>query len=789
MAGYKKLRYEDLVLNFDFIPHFDTTLEIMPYKDLIGQDRANCAIQNGIAIKMKGYNIFAAGDCGTGKKSIVFKKVMEYAAHEDAPEDWCYVYNFKDYSKPLALNLKAGTSEDFKSDMESLVQDLFEDVQRFFNDEEYESERNRIIEHYQGEQQKAFDRLYKEAKENGFNVKNTEGGFAFIPVTDGEEMSEKKYNELPDEDKDNINTKVSSLKLTALDVIRKSRLIKKDLKFELKKLDDRTALSLIEDKLYKIRENYGYNEKIINYLDDFEKDIIENIDAFMEDDENGRCDEFFLKRYSVNIMVCNKDKSTSPVIFEENPEYHNLIGIIEYENSQGSLVTDFTMIKPGSLHKANGGYLIIDGMQLISSGFGWDALIKSLKTGKIFIENLKNQYDIIPISTINPEAIPLNTKVIILGSPIMYNLMYNYDEDFRELFKIKADFDSTIKSSRENVIKILGFISSYCEENSLLHLDRDAVIDVLRYSLRRADSKKYFTLVFSDIADILNRSSVFALNNGNNWIDKDTVNGVVKINEKMHDIYKEKMLDMYSDGKYIINLKGYKIGEINGLSVMEYGDFAFGKQNRITVTSYPGGEGVINIERETRMSGNIHSKGILILSGYLNERFGQDIPLAFNANICFEQMYGEIDGDSASCAELIALMSSLADVPLLQSIAVTGSINQKGEIQPVGGINEKIEGFYDLCSASGFDGSHGVIIPESNADDLVLKDEVIDAVKKRLFSIYTVSTIDECFEILCRSDKNLSASELINDRIFKKLDRYKDFNKKNTHRKNKQQKV
>ena len=787
MAGYKKLKYEDLMLNFDFIPNFDTTLEIMPYKELIGQDRASYAIQNGITIKMKGYNIFVSGENGTGKKSTVYKKVMEYAANDDTPEDWCYVYNFKDFSKPLALNLKAGTAYDFKYDLEGLVQDLFEDVPRFFNDEEYENERNKIIEFYQGEQQKAFDKLYKEAKENGFNVKSTEGGFAFIPVLDGEEMSEKKYNELPEEDKDNINTKVAGLKLTALDVIRKSRLIKKDLKYDLKKLDDKTALSLVEDRLYKIRENYGYNEKIIDYLNDFKKDIIENIDVFMEDDDNAKIEDVFFKRYSVNIMVCNKDKSGSPVIFEEDPEYHNLIGIVEYENSQGSLVTDFTMIKPGSLHKANGGYLIIDGMLLLTSGFGWEALKKSLKTESICIENLKNQYDIIPISTINPESIPLKTKIIILGSPVLYSLLYNYDEDFRELFKIKADFDSTMKNNRESVIKILGFISSYCEDNQLLHLDREAVIDILKYSLRLADSRKYFTLVFSKISDLLNQSSVYAIKNGNSLIDKNIIENIVKINEKMHDIYREKVLDMYSEGKYIVNLKGYKIGEINGLSVIDYGDFAFGKQNRITVTTHLGGDGVINIERETSMSGNIHSKGILILSGFLKERFGQVVPLAFNANICFEQMYGEIDGDSASAAELIALMSSLADVPISQSIAVTGSVNQKGEIQPVGGINEKIEGYYDICSVYGLDGSHGVIIPETNVDDMVLKDDVIEAVKKRLFSIYTVKTIDECFEILCETDTNHNAPELIKDKIFKKLDRYKNSTVKNREKKNRQQ--
>jgi lon-related putative ATP-dependent protease len=764
---------KELEINFEFMPLFDNTQEISEYKDIIGQDRAVEAIELGLKISKPGYNIYIAGDNGTGKKNYVLKKIRDYSASSSPANDWCYVYNFKDDYKPVALWFNNGEVEDFQREIDSMIDNLFVEVPKFFSSDNYEKDRNEIIDRYQKEILRLADKLYEESKEKGFIVKSTAEGFAFIPIVDDKEMSERQYNELDNEQKEKINTNVSSLKLLALEILRQTKLMRKGMSEELAMLDERISLLLLSDKIKLLKEKYIYNLKIVEYLKDLQEDIIENIEAFMEHDESDeRYDEGFYKRYSVNIMVCNSNTIGAPVVFEELPEYHNLLGIIEYENKQGSMVTDFTMIKPGSLHKANGGYLIIDALQLLTSYHGWEALKRCIKNSCIFIENLKNQFDIIPIAGLKPEEIPLYVKIVIIGSEYIYHVLYNYDEDFKELFKIKADFNSEIKNINGNAMKILGFISGYCNDNKILPISRDGIVEILRYSSRLTESKKYFTGTFTKITDIIEQANIIAREDNNEYIEKRHVDNVVKSINKRHGMYKEKILEMYREGKYIVDIKNLKVGEINGLSVIDLGDCVFGKQNRITVTTYSGKNGIVNIERESKMSGNIHSKGILILSGYIGENLGQSTPLSFNANICFEQLYGEIDGDSASAAELIALMSSLSGIPIKQSIAVTGSINQKGEIQPVGGINEKIEGFFDICSLYGIDGTQGVIIPYTNIDDLVLKDEVIDAVDKKLFHIYAVKRINECFEILCEENiRNAKEDilETIKDSINSKL--------------------
>lgn len=778
MGEYKKLTPKDLRLDFELLPAFDTTSEISPFKDVIGQQRAVDAIDLGLLMDKSGYNIYVSGKNGCGKKSYVIKKVSEYAKKLETPCDWCYVYNFKDSNKPSVLWLKTGTAEDFKNDIETFINSLFEDVPEYFSDESYEKERNIIIENYQKEILKYVERLYEESKKKGFNVKNTNDGFAFIPLIDGkDEMTEKQYNELPEEDKNSINEKAAYLKLIALDVIRKTKYLKKEMNDKIKDLDNRISLTIVERKINELIEKYSYNSRIVEYLKDMQDDVIENIDAFMDYDEyDEKFDENFFKKYFVNIMVSNKEGEGAPVIYEAIPEYHNLIGIIEYENKQGTLVTDFTMIKPGSLHRANGGFIIIDALQLITSYQGWDALKRCIKSKKIFIENLKNQFDIIPLATLEPEEIPLKIKVILLGNPLIYYILFNYDDDFKEMFKIKADFEEEIRKDEGTVLKLLGFISSYCEENGIIPITRDGIVEIMKYSSRLAENRNYFTASFDKIVDVIDLAAIEANKRADNKIDRCHIRNAVSAIEKRHSILKDRIIEMYKEGKYIVTLSGYKVGEINALSVIDYGDFVFGKQNRITVTTFAGKDGVINIERETQMSGNIHNKGIMILSGYIGETFGQNMPVSFNANICFEQLYGEIDGDSASTAELLALMSSLGDIPIKQSIAVTGSINQKGEIQPVGGINEKIEGYFDICSVYGLDGSHGVIIPFSNIDELVLKDEVIDAVEKNKFHIYAVKNIDECMEILMdeRLKGNGKAMDIVKSRIANKMEKYKN---------------
>ncbi|EYE88357.1 hypothetical protein Q428_08135 [Fervidicella metallireducens AeB] len=781
MSHIMELKAEDLEIKFDILPNFENTSEIAPFKEMIGQDRAMEAIELGLAIDSYGYNIFVSGKSGTGKKSYIMGKLKEYAAKMNTPEDWCYVYNFKDANKPIALRLNPGTAEEFKNDIEMLVESLFEDVPKYFAGDKYERERSDVIDRYQKELLDSVEVLYDEAKKKGFNVKSTNDGFAFIPLKDDEEMTEKDYNELSSEEKEEINSRVSELKILALEVIRKTKLIKKDMNKKLDDMDKGLAGYVINRKIKKLKDKYSYNSKISEYIDDFKMDLIENIEAFMDYEEpEERYDENFYKRYSVNILINNKELTGAPVVYEDTPEYHKLIGIIEYENKQGTLVTDFTMIQPGSLHRANGGFIVIDVMQLLLSYQGWEALKKCLKCKKIFIENLKNQFDIIPLVALKPEEIPLTVKIVLLGSPELYYLLYEHDDEFKELFKIKADFENDFKNDNNVIMKTLGFVSNYCTENSINHITRDGFIEILKYSLRLAENKNYFTANMDKIVDIINQANCFSKNNGESVIDKRHIKASLIALNKRHSLYRDYMLNMYKEGKYLVNVSGYRIGEINALSVIDYGDFVFGKQNRITAVTYAGKEGVVNIERETNMSGNIHDKGVMILSGYMYENYAQSSPIAFNASICFEQLYGGIDGDSASAAELIALMSSLGDIEIKQSIAVTGSINQRGEIQPVGGINEKVEGFYDICKIYGLDGTHGVIIPYSNRDELIIKDEIIDAVRNGKFHIYTVERIEDCFEILCNPNLMKASKkdimEIINEKINQKLEKYKGGN-------------
>lgn len=783
MASFKELTPMDLKIDFDFLPNFESTVEILPFEDIIGQERAVEAIDLGLLMNKPGYNIFVCGNSGTGKKSYVLKRIKEFTKDMDAPKDWCYVYNFIDNQRPIAISLKAGTAEEFRNDIENFINGLFECVPKRFSESEYEEERNNIIDKYQKEILRLADKLYDESRERDFNVKNTGEGFAFIPLKDGEEMTEQQYSEIPDEEKEAINDRVTVLKSIALEIVRKTKQLKKEMAEKLKELDDKVSISIIEDDLNAMRARYGYSEKVLDYINNLQRDIVENIDAFMDDEEqDDKFDENFYKRYLINVMVSNEGSDGTPIIYEDTPEYHNLIGIIEYENKLGTMVTDFTMIKPGSLHRANGGYIVIDAVQLLTSYQGWNALKKALKGKKISIDNLKNQFDIIPLVTLKPEEIPLEVKVILLGSPYVYYVLYNYDDDFKELFKVKAEFENEIKNSNGTIMKFLGFISSYCSENDILPLSKDGVENLLRYSLRTAESQKYFTASMDRITDIIEQAQSIAFSKGSSLIKSEHIDASIEALARRHGNYRDRVLDMYRDGKYLAKLDGYEIGEINALSVIDFGDFSFGKQNKVTVTTYAGSEGVVNIEREANMSGNIHSKGVMILAGYIGETFGQTMPLSFNARICFEQLYGGIEGDSASAAELVCLMSSLSSIPIKQSIAMTGSVNQRGEIQPVGGINEKIEGYFDICKVFGLTGEQGVIIPHSNFDELVLKKEIIEAVEKKKFHIYTVQNIEDCLEILCDKSGVTSKKtimENMKDNITGKLIKYKNaFNEK-----------
>lgn len=773
MKNKYELEASCLEEQYDYLPDFENTFEINGYDELIGQERAEEALRYGLEMKGPEYNIFVCGQNAVGKRSFVMKLLSQYSDKGKKPLDWCYVYNFEDEYSPMAISLPSGKAKEFKKDVELLIKSFGDELADRLYADEYESEKSRIVDSYQDNISEMIQRLYEEAKERGFSVKNTSEGFAFIPLTDdGKEMTEKEYNELPQIKKKDIYEKVAILKIQALEILKETRRSKKAMSCKIKELGDRICDEILSDRINDIIKKYGEdNKQLLKYMQLLSNDLKDNMDVFLAGEVEDEHDEAFFKRYYVNIMTCSECNGM-PVVYEDNPEYSSLLGVVKYESKGGNLVTDFTFIQPGSLHKANGGIIVIDAMQLLSSYQGWNALKRCLINRRITIDNLKNQLDIIPIRGIRPEEIPLDVKVVLLGIPEVYYMMYKYDQDFKELFTIKADFDDVIRNEASSAMKLVGFISSSCRKYNTLGITRPGVKEILKYSSRLVDDRKYFSASLKKIVGIIKQSDVIARESGSKVIDKEHIKECIKLEDQRYGLFKKRMMDLYRDGKYVARLSGSMIGEVNAISVISLGDTVVGKQNRITAATFAGKSGVINIEREADLSGNIHNKGILILSGYLGETFGQKTQLSFNASVCFEQMYNGIDGDSASAGELIAIMSSLGDIPIKQSIAITGSVNQRGEIQPVGAINTKIEGFFDICSIFGLDGSHGVIIPRLNQDELVLRDDILEAVRNERFHIYAVDSIEECFEILWDSPEGEGNFKEVMKRIISKLESY-----------------
>ncbi|MBZ4662335.1 MAG: peptidase [Caloramator sp.] len=782
MSPVKKLSVEDLTVKFN-LPKFKNTSEIKPEYKLIDQDRAIDAINFALDIQQFGYNIYVCGYEGIGKRSYLIDLLKKRAKDEKTPSDWIYVYNFEDVYKPLAIELKPGTANILKNDLNQFVDELCEEITELFSSEEYEKRRNDLIDYYEKMIIDLADELNEKSKEKKLIFKYTNDGFAFIPINcNNKEMSEQEYIDLPDEEKEQINKNVSDLRNLAYEVLRKTKALKKEMNQKLKDLEFSFFTLYIEDKISSLIDKYNYNNKLVNYFNSLKNDIIDNLDVFI-DIENVDKDflEAFLSRYDVNVFVNNIGEG-APVIIEETPEYQKLIGLIEYENKSGNLVTDFTMIQPGSLHYANGGYLVVDARKLLESFWGYEALKRTLMLGKITIENFKNQLDIIPIENLKPEAIPIKTKVIMIGSPEIYYLLYNYDEDFKKLFKIKAEFNNKIKDNYDNINCFLKLIKYLIDEKKFKDITYKGVQELVYYSKKLSENKKYLTSNISNILEVLEQANHIAKNNKRKFIDQDDIKAALIKKEKRNSLIRDEVIELYENNKYLIDVKGYKVGQVNALSVIDYGDYEFGRVNRVTVNTFSGVGNIINIDREVGLSGSIFNKAILILTGYIGERFGKVNNLSFNASICFEQMYGEIDGDSATLAETVALISSLAEVPINQGIAITGSVNQKGTVQAVGGVNTKIRGYFDICRLYGLDGTQGVIIPESNLDDLVLDDDIIEAVKQNMFSIYTVTNVEDCFDIMLeptfkkgRKNKNF---DLIEEKILKRIEKLKEIKNK-----------
>ena len=752
--SYKKLKRE---CSADFFQFRDTS-EQKPLESIIGQERAVKAMDFGLKTNIRGYNIYMSGTTGTGKTSFAQSYIQKIAQDKPRPDDWCYVYNFDKPNKPMALNMPAGLGKVFKDDMEEFIKVIQSEISRAFESEDYEKEKTAIIKEYQDKRSELFDRLSEDAKKKGFKVKTTSSGIYFLPLVDGKTLNEEEYVELDDFTKQEIDEKTSIVQMETMDIIRKIKDIEKEAE---KKVDDwegKIALFAVGMQINDIKEKYRDYESINKYLDRVQENILKNLDDFRTE-EYSEEQQMVLpwiksamsspaEKYSVNLIVDNSELTGAPVVIDYNPTYYNLVGRLEYENEFGSMSTDYTLIKGGLFHHANGGYLILQAKDVLRNVQSWEVLKRVLRTKKITIENLREQIPLVNVSTLKPEPIQSDIKVVLVGSEYLYQFLYEYDEEFKKLFKIKVDFDDEMDWKEQNIKKLAGFVSSFCEREKTRHFDGTGMAAIIEYGSRLVENQNKITTRFNDIVEILCEANTWAEMDNAKIISRKHVEKAIREKIYRSNKHDKKLLELIKEGTIMIDTDGEVTGQINGLSIIDVSDYEFGKPSRITATTYIGESGIVNIEREIKLSGTSHTKGVLILSGYIGQKYAQEIPLSLSASLCFEQLYSEIDGDSASSAELYAILSSLSELPIKQYIAVTGSVNQKGEIQPVGGVTSKIEGFFELCKERGLTGKQGVIMPHQNINNLVLKDEVINEVKNGNFHIYPVKNIDEGIEIL-----------------------------------------
>lgn len=757
MKDYR-LKAEELTSRYNLNEFdFNTTEELQPLKGIIGQQRGTDALRFGLKMKEKGYNIYVTGMAGTGRSTFTNSLANEFASRQSVPYDWVYVYNFKKKDAPKALSLLPGKGKVFKDEVEGTIESIKKQIPETFKGMEYESRRSELIRIANQKKTQILKQLNEKSAKYGFMYTPNDQGLMSIPLKDGRPMNEEDFQNMSVEEREDMVEKHNELHLVTLDDFNKLREADENLLQRIKDLDKVIASDLVGFDIKKIKSNYLENEKIIDYLKELEEDILENIDKFkktsepknftlfnMPSDNNGD----FFKRYNVNLFIDNSSLEHAPIINESNPIYYNLMGSIEYKSQMGVLATDFTQIKPGSLHFANGGYLIFQMKEILNNPISWEMLKRALKTNEINIENQNKLMGLAVTSSLKPEPIPLDVKIIIIGDEYTYNTLYAYDDDFKKLFKIRADFDIEMEKNKESIQLMAEFIATHCEENQLKHFDRGAVARIVEYSSRLVENQDKMSTRFNKIVEILYEADFWAEDDKSDRVSDRHIEKAIEARIYRSNKYEEKLNEMFENGSILMDLEGEKIGQINGLAVLSTGDYRFGKPSRITASVYSGEEGIINIEREAEQSGKMHDKGVLILSGYLGEKYAAKKPLGISVGIGFEQNYSTIDGDSASSTELYAILSSMAKVPIKQYIAVTGSVNQKGQVQPIGGVNEKIEGFYEICKKRGLTGLQGVMIPKTNVKNLMLKNEVVEAVKDRVFHIYAIEHVEEGIQIL-----------------------------------------
>ncbi|MGW8143155.1 MAG: Lon protease family protein [Anaerolineales bacterium] len=692
-------------------------------------------------------------------------KQFQAAAHAEAtPSDWCYVHNFDQDHKPRAIQLPAGMGSKFQSDMDQFGEELFTALSAAFESDEYRTRRRMVESEIEERQEAAFEELQTKASKNNFTLLRTPAGLVFAPVKDGEVIPPDEFNKLPNETRQEMEEKSQSLQKDLQVLLQQIPVWQRELRSNIRELNHEITEVAVSSILGELKSSYSDYQQVLEYLNAVQKDVVDNAFRFLETEEDrekstegtppssrvtrGSPADYLMRRYKVNLFVDNHDLEGAPVIVDENPTYQNLIGRVEHMARLGALLTDFTLIKPGTLHKANGGYLILDARKVLIQPYAWEALKRTLETQQVRIESPGEMLGMLSTVSLEPEPIPLDVKVALLGDRMLYYLLSQSDPEFSELFKVQADFAEEVPRTAENQELYARMIATLAQRKEIKPLDREAVARVIEHCARVVGDSQRLTIQVNQIADLLIEADYFARDDGNNYIHATDVQKAIEARIYRADRIRERYQENILRETIMISTEGSKVGQINGLSVIQLGDFSFGFPTRITASIRQGKGDVIDIEREVELSGPIHSKGVMILAGFLGQRFGSETPLSLSASLVFEQSYGGVEGDSASSAELYVLLSAIADIPINQSLAVTGSVNQHGQVQAIGGVNEKIEGFFDICVERGLTGDQGVMIPTANVKHLMLNQRVRNAVAEGKFNIYAITSVDQGIELL-----------------------------------------
>ena len=765
---------------------FRNTAELGDLSEYFGQDRALEAVRFGVGIRRQGFNLFLLGPAGTGKYALANDFLAKKAATETTPDDWCYINNFDGPEKPRTLRLPPGRGVLLREDVMRLLENLKSAIPSAFETENYRARKNAIEQEVKEHEEKAFEELQQEANQKNITVIRTPTGFVLAPTRNNEVINPEEFEKLPESEHQKIESSITELQEKLHSALHQIPKFEQEGREKIRALNTEVAIFAVEHLIDEPRKKFADLPQIVNFLNAVQKDIIENVNEFLAPPENplaammgipvplGSKDSSLLRRYQVNVLVDHSENHGASVVYEDHPTYQNLMGQVEYMAHLGALSTDFNLIRPGALHRANGGYLILDAYKMLMQPYAWDALKRSLLSSQIRIESLGQMLSLVSTVSLEPEPIPLDVKVVLVGERLLYYLLCSFDSEFSELFKVAADFEEHMDRGPDTDLSYAQLIGAIARREGLLPFDRGAVGRVIEHSSRMAgDSQKVLTHRRT-LADLLREADYWAREAAQLTVRAEDIQHAIDSQIRRADRMRERFLEEVLRGTLLIDTQGEKIGQVNGLSVIELAQFAFGHATRITARVRMGKGEVIDIEREVELSGPIHSKGVLILSGFLGARYAADQPLSLSASLVFEQSYGAVEGDSASSAELYALLSALAGLPIKQTLAVTGSVNQHGQVQAIGGVNEKIEGFFDLCKARNLDGQ-GVIIPASNVRHLMLRHDVVDAVQAGKFKIYSVESIDQGIEILTgepageRDSSGKFPADSVNQRVEARL--------------------